>query len=324
MRRFVAVAPRGVTIEYTVDRLLTELQGAVRKLREAPDRVCREAGIDPTFAPFLISTYGTNVVYGNTLRDLDAVMRSAETQIQVPGPLNTASLTGRTSFDEVREVLKRLENPEESFDDRIHVISASAMMSHGVDVDRLNVMVMLGLPLGAAEFIQTTARIGRRWPGIVLVIHKIGRERDAAVFRSFEQFVRHGDRFVEAVPITRRSRRVLEKTISGLELARILMVHEPKASAPLSTVARIREYVKGGHLPIDAEVAALINYLGFVGAFDESLRADIERWFERFARNLADPPTDARFANDLSPTGPPMRSLRDVEEQVPVIGTLVR
>ena len=35
------------------------------------------------------------------------------------------------------------------------------MLSHGVDVSRLNVMVMLGLPLTTAEFIQTSARVGR-------------------------------------------------------------------------------------------------------------------------------------------------------------------
>jgi hypothetical protein len=324
MRRFVAVAPRGVTIEYAVDRLLTELQVGVRELLSSPNRICREAGIDPVFAPFLVSVYGTNVIYGNTLRDLDAVMRSAETQIQVTGPVNTASLTGRTPFDDVRDVLRRLENPEGPFENRIHVVAASAMMSHGVDIDRLNVMVMLGLPLGAAEFIQTTARIGRRWPGIVFVIHKIGRERDAAVYRSFEQFVKQGDRFVEAIPITRRSRRVLDKTIAGLELARILMIHEPKASSALSTIARIRDYARQGGLNIDGEIAAIVRYLQITSPLDESLRSDLTRWFERFGRNIADPPTDGRFVSDLSPTGPPMRSLRDVEEQVPVIGTLVK
>ena len=51
------------------------------------------------------------------------------------------------------------------------------MLSHGVDINRLNVMVMLGLPLATAEFIQTTSRVGRTYPGLVIVLHKIGRER---------------------------------------------------------------------------------------------------------------------------------------------------
>ncbi len=99
------------------------------------------------------------------------------------------------------------------------------MMSHGVDVDRLNIMIVLGMPLSTAEFIQATARVGRKWPALVLVIPKMGRERDAGVYRHFEKFVEHGDRFVEPIPITKRSRRVLERTLPGLEMARLLHIH---------------------------------------------------------------------------------------------------
>jgi hypothetical protein len=79
---------------------------------------------------------------------------------------------------------------------------------------------MLGLPLTAAEFIQATARIGRTWPGLVVVLHKMALERDASVFRSFAPFVEQGDRFVESIPITRKSRRVLERTLPGLNTTR--------------------------------------------------------------------------------------------------------
>ena len=113
-------------------------------------------------------------------------------------------------------MLDRLQGPEQEFGERVHVITASSMMSHGVDVDRLNSMVVLGLPLTTAEYIQTTARVGRTWPGVVFVLHKMARERDASTFRSWEQFVTQGDRFVESVPITNRSTRVLEQTMPGL------------------------------------------------------------------------------------------------------------
>lgn len=321
MRRFVAVAPRGVTIEYAVDRLLSVLQGAVRRLVADPALICAEAGVPVGFAPLLVSLYGTNVVYGNTLRDLDAVERSAETQIRVDGPVNTASLTGRTGFDEVRQVLARLDDPEPDFRDRLHVIAASSMMSHGVDVDRLNVMVMLGLPLGTAEFIQATARVGRKWPGLVLVVHKIGRERDAAVFRDFERFVEHGDRFVEPVPVTRRSRRVLERTAGGMELARLLMVHEPGARQALTSLSSLRRFLAAIPGVLEQDRDALLAALETDVVLDEAFRADLERWFEMFGRNIQSPPPDAKFPSDAWPKGKPMLSLRDVEEQVPVVGS---
>ncbi len=321
MRRFVAVAPRGVTLEYAVDRLLTELQTAIRLLIDDPAQICGKIGVDPNFAADLVSLYGTDVAYGNTLRDLDAVMRSLETQVRVAGTVNTASLTGKTDFEEVRRTLNRLDTPEPQFGDRLHAIAASSMMSHGVDIDRLNVMVMLGLPLSTAEFIQATARVGRRWPGLVFVIHKIGRERDAGVYRSFAKYIEQGDRFVEPVPITRRSRRVLERTIAGIELARILAIHEPANSGPLTTASRLREFVRDHGINMEGELAAVIRTLQLDDTLDEPLRRDLQRWFELFYHNLQDPAGTYTFPSDLSPTGGPMRSLRDVEEVAPIHGS---
>ena len=70
----------------------------------------------------------------------------------------------------------------------------------------LNVMVMLGLPLSTAELIQTTSRVGRLLPALVIVMHKINRERDAGVFRTFVPFIQHADRLIDHIPITRSSR----------------------------------------------------------------------------------------------------------------------
>lgn len=318
MRRFVAVAPRGVTLEYTVDRMLTVLQNSVRRLITEGAELCREIGIDPVHLSELISLYGTDVVYGNTLRDLDAVIRSAETQVQVPGPLNVESLTGRTQFEQIRETTARLERPEEDFYNRLHVISASSMMSHGIDIDRLNVMVVLGIPLTTAEFIQATARVGRKWPGLVFVVHKIGRERDAGIYRSFAKFVEQGDRFVEPVPISRKSRRVLQRTIAGLELARVLMIHEPSATASLALISAFRGFLRSHPGFFDDEEEALKRLLGVTDAKDPNVVRDLREWLDVFGRNIADPLPDSKFTEEASPTGSPMRSLRDVEESVPV------
>jgi len=322
MRRFVALAPRGVTLEYMVDNLVTTLQSSVRWLIEDPQAAALEIGVDASAIPHLVSAYGTNVIYGNTLRDLDAVDRSLETQVQVQdGPINTDSLTSKRDFEDVREILQRLEYPEEGFADRLHVVTASSMMSHGVDIDRLNTMCMLGMPLTTAEFLQATARVGRAWPGLVFVAMKMARERDAAIFRLFEKYVEQGDRFVEPVPVTRRSRRVMDRTVAGLELARILMVHEPDARRSLVSLEHLRRYLLHHSSP-QSELDVLANYLGLRGPLDERLKHDLEMWLEDFFRNLGSPPPGARFSSDLSPTGKPMMSLRDVEEQAQIFGSL--
>ena len=319
-RRFVAVAPRGVTIDFALDRITTVLQTCVRMLRSDPVALCAAIGIDPKYADSLVNDYGTDVIYGNTLRDLDAVMRSLETQVLVDGALNAESLTGRAEFENVRVILDRLERPEPSFTDRIHVVVGSAMMSHGVDIDRLNIMTMLGLPLTTSEFIQATARVGRLWPGLVFVLHKIGRERDASVFRSFTSFVKQSDRFVEPIAITRRSRRVLARTLPGLMIGRILAVHEPNARRSLFMASRLRAHFQSADVTAESETSAIIDCLSLSGSLDSELREDVATWVSRFFRNLNDPSGTYQNRNDLCGGDGPMRSLRDVEEQAPVYG----
>lgn len=317
-RRYVAVAPRGLTLEFVRDRTVTVLQESVRQLLNRPQHVCEAAGIDQRAVPHLLDMYGVNVVYGNTVRDVEAARRSVDTQI--PFEVNAETLTGGTPFEEVRAILDRLEKPENDFVDRIHLIAASSMLSHGVDIDRLNTMVVLGLPLTTAEFIQTTARVGRRWPGLVYVLHRIGREREHATYAHFEKFVQQGDRFVEPIPITRRSRRVLALTTPGLTEARRLLVHEPRAGQALTTVKSMKSHYSALGINPDAEARSLIECLGLIAPSDEYLRQDLTGWMRTYFQALNDPATTARWPSELSPSGSVMRSLRDVEEAAPVVG----
>lgn len=323
-RRFAGLAPRGVTLEYATDQLTESLQQATRRAADDPVSVAAEIGVEPEVIPRLVLTYGVDVVYGSNLRDVEAVARSFESQIRLDR-VNAATLTGRTPLDEVRATLARLTSPEPDFYDRIHLVAASSMLSHGVDIDRLNVMVMLGLPLSTAEFIQTTSRVGRTHPGLVLVLHKIGRERDAAVYRTFPSFVQHADRLLDPVPITSRSRRVLELTFAGLEQARIYGIHEPAAIAAglqqLTRPASVRRAFTRLPVPEMVELDALVEMLAFGGPLDENLRQDLTTDVREFFRALNDPATIAEWVSDLFSTGKPMLSLRDVEQQAPVFST---
>ena len=319
-RRFVGLAPRGVTLDFANDRLAESLQRAVRRLLTEPDEVCDEASIDPAGAGDLINDYGVHVVYGNKLRDVEAAARSFDQQPGV-SPLNTSTLTGRTSLGEVRNILDRLGDPEPSFNDRIHVVCASSMMSHGVDVDRFNVITLLGLPLATAEFIQTTARIGRHWPGAVFVLHRMGVERDASVFRSFRPFVNHGDRFIEPVAITRRSRRVLEQTFAGLFCARVYGIHEAqrvrREKKNISTASSLREYFATLPVEQEDELINLCDALGIDQAAEDPLESTLRALLERTYVELMDLTSNARFVSEVTPESP-MRSLREVETQIPI------
>lgn len=321
MRVFAGVAPRGVTQEFASDRTNEALQRAIRRANQFPEECAAEIGVDSEVIPSLVSFYGVGVVYGSTIRDVEAAARSFETQIPLE-PLTSVTLTGNTPFDEVRQALGQLTHDGDlPFDQRLHLVAASSMLSHGVDIERLNVMLMLGLPLSAAEFIQTTSRVGRSWPGLVIVLHKVSRARDAAVFRMFRPFVEHADRLIEAIPVTRKSRKVLEVTYPGLFQGRVLGVHEEKAVAakmrPLTTIRSIRAAYQ--RLPVleEAELAALIDMIGIGDALDEKLREDLMTMVRATFHAIGEPSTSGRFLSDVLPRRP-MRSLRDVEDQVDV------
>lgn len=320
-RRFAGLAPRGVTLEFANDRIAESLQRGVRRLIDDPIAACLEIGVDPAEAGFLVDVYGTHVVYGNTIRDIEAAVRSFDVQPGVE-PLNVAKLTGNTPLDEVREVLVRLDSPEDEFKDRLHVICASSMMSHGVDIDRFNVMTVLGVPLTTAEFIQTTARIGRRYPGLVFLLHRMGVERDSSIFRVFDVYVRQGDRFVEPIAVTRKSKRVLELTFPGMFMARVLGLHEPSSvfsgGKQLTMVKTLREYFQTRPVTEDDEFAGICDALALDPTdLDDPLVAELRKLLRNAWRELNDPATKAKFPNEVTQRKP-MLSLREVEMSVPI------
>ncbi|MGK5738128.1 helicase-related protein [Micromonospora sp. URMC 103] len=317
LRRFVAVWPRGVTLEWVNDRTTTILQRSVRLLISEPEATCAEIGVDPALAQELVDLYGTDVIYGNTIRDVEAARRSMGTQVNVD-PLRVEALTGQTNFAQVRDILADLVSPEDEFAERIHVVTASSMLSHGVDVDRLNIMTILGVPLTTAEFIQATARVGRTHPGLVYVIHKVGRERDSTVYSHFRAFVEQGDRFVEPIPITRSSRRVLELTIPAAVEARRLFVHEPRSPGQrLTTIDLLRAYVNLTALSPEDETNEVAATLG-IRDKEHLLREDLEReLIDGYFARLQEHGLGLRWPSDLLHRRP-MLSLRDVETQIPI------
>jgi hypothetical protein len=126
------------------------------------------------------------------------------------------------------------------------------------------------------------------------VLHKIGRERDAQTFRHFEQYVRQGDRFVDAIPITRRSRRVLELTIARIVNARTLMIREPASKQRLSMPQSLREYARNTGMTPEAEAEAIAAILNLDGAEDSLHREQIVEWLKAWFAELRDPTTKAK------------------------------
>ena len=114
-------------------------------------------------------------------------------------------LTSRVSTTELNETLDKLEKVEYSRENiknkkyASNILLATNMISVGIDVARLNVMLMIGQPKLTSEYIQASSRVGRSYPGIVYVQYDGTKSRDRS---HYEQFKAYHDAFYSYVEPT--------------------------------------------------------------------------------------------------------------------------
>jgi hypothetical protein len=224
LRRFVGILPHRATAELALIRILQSFHKGVRRLeREGPAAIPELGSIDPDRFEVLLDLYRVSLTYLTSLVDFGKLRRSMETQVNEHlrnlglQEVGVRELSGDTGFDDVRATLDDLEESGGT-----EAVLATSMISHGVDVARLNVMAFNGMPKSMAEYIQASSRVGRRFLGIVFMIFNPVRERDRSHFRYHGKFHEYLDRMVEPVAINRWSRYASQRTLPGVFMAEVL------------------------------------------------------------------------------------------------------
>ena len=184
----------------------------------------------------------TLVGYFNSLRELGGSRRIVEDEVasrvsdyarkrRVNDPEGTfvdrnisrevAELTSRESTSAVADTKRRLAVDFSSKDERVDVALATNMISVGLDITRLGLMVVLGQPKAAAEYIQATSRVGRdqRKPGLVVALLNVHKPRDRSHFERFEAFHASFYRAVEATSVTPFAPRALDRGLAAIVVA---------------------------------------------------------------------------------------------------------
>jgi len=149
-------------------------------------------------------------------------------------------LTSRVQTNQVAEAKRRLSL---SFHDKNHVdvTLATNMISVGLDVTRLGLMVVLGQPKTAAEYIQATSRVGRddERPGLVVTLLNIHRSRDRSHYERFASWHESFYRDVEATSVTPFSSRARDRGLAGVTVAIARLLHSkltpPDGAAAMET-----------------------------------------------------------------------------------------
>ena len=110
-------------------------------------------------------------------------------------------MNSRRTSGEITEMLQSLAITQGE-PDAIRLVHATNMVSVGVDVDRLGLMLINGMPKNTAEYIQASSRVGRKGPGLVVALLGWTKSRDRSHYERFKQYHQSFYREVEATSVT--------------------------------------------------------------------------------------------------------------------------
>jgi len=277
----------------------------------------------------LIDFYWVSLIYFLANRDLNSIHTDLEgdtnPRLQSEGlpALSISQLLGETSTDDVTATLALLERPA-SAGEAPRTVLATSMVSHGVDVDRLNAMLFYGMPRLTAEYIQASSRVGRLHVGFVLACLHPARERDQSHYKYFRKYHEFLGQLVEPVAINRWATYSIDRTIPGLFMAILLQLaaHRPGVTNPNSVyfLDNIKREISSGTLRAQDFVPLLeASYLveGDTGqAGRESFRPRIQQRVQQFLDHILQTSGTDFVSEALIPS--PMRSLRDVQEAITI------
>lgn len=219
-RKYVGIMPSGKT------KAMAEIRAMAAMLQKTYTMDLPDAVKDKLW---------TLTVYFNSLKDLgkastlvdddvkDFIVRTANRMFTTRRLIISADeLTSRVSTTELNETLDKLEKTEYSQENvaakryASNVLLATNMISVGIDVARLNVMLMIGQPKLTSEYIQASSRVGRSFPGVAFVQYDATKSRDRSHYERFRSYHESFYRFVEPTGATPFSRPARERALHAV------------------------------------------------------------------------------------------------------------
>jgi hypothetical protein len=206
-----------------------------------------------------LDPYWSFVFYYNNLRDLGRSMSkvSIDFMQQIEGMFDknnynnhlqfvyrnlfsrTVEFTSRQESEKIKSLLTRTEQ-KVSFTDFIYnnntyikekegcidLALASNMFSVGIDVNRLNIMLMIGQPGSVAEYIQASSRVARKDKGIVINLLNPTRIREFSIFEDYKAFHASYYKNVEPLSITPFTQMAFDKLLDAVLVAYVRHVRK--------------------------------------------------------------------------------------------------
>lgn len=236
------------------------------------------------------------------------------------------TLTGEVTVPMLAEAIDLIEkaSPLSARKDRLRGLIGTSVVSHGVDLARLNTMVMCGLPITTADYIQATARSGRTHVGLVVTVYDNWAAREASSFTHFVSTHRFLERLVEAVPVNRWAYNGVRRTLPGIAVAHLFDLAREQRFETTDEIRKTGSFQKwwNDHAATGAAVAledrirdtyrSPVPGVNPAGLEEELQAAAADRW-RREQRRMGGFDHDNIQGCFEEPT---MTSLRDVDDPV--------
>lgn len=232
--------------------------------------------------------------------------------------LNVEFHSSRSSSAQVAEVVHRVENPPDWRDEEfLDALVATNMISHGVDLERVNLMTMDGVPEETAEYIQASSRSGRRHVGLVVVVLASFSLRASSIYHRFLEYHQHLDRMVSPVPVNRFAKYAAQRTLPGIVMGLLYGLHIAQTGNwELKKRAEVNKlFASLGPQFLDEVKAAYALGLGvYDPRLESALSALLQESLDVTRMSIANN-NDKNVRDAIKPA--PMTNLRDVESGVP-------
>jgi len=198
----------------------------------------------------LINNYWTIVSYYNTLKDVGKIYNKVNDEIHSGikrlheqfninnylynfnhyGLINrTKELTSRIESTKIKNYLNELQadfqlkpttskkgGKYDQVKDTVDIVLASNMFSVGIDISRLNIMLMNGQPKNIAEYIQASSRVARKHEGLILNLLDANRAREKSYFEHYLPFHEAYYKYVEPLTVTPFTDITFEKVLNSI------------------------------------------------------------------------------------------------------------
>lgn len=168
-------------------------------------------------------------------------------------------LTSRVSTTELNETLDKLEKlsySKENIENKRYasnVLLATNMISVGIDVARLNVMLLVGQPKLTSEYIQASSRVGRSFPGVAFAMYDGSKSRDRSHYEQFKPYHESFYRYVEPTGATPFSKPARDRALHAIVISLLRHLNPQLAPEPGASeftrekyageIEKIRKYI---------------------------------------------------------------------------------